>query len=444
MQLLTILLLVIGSFTAWQPLIAASVVLAVLSILMQWGKLLKLGRVFFCVAVCAAAAILWFQPQMWVFLWKAVIQGVAFAALMMVLGMLRFPVRRSPTVRQASAYLIVRPPNIRYAVINIGAQFLSLLFNVGMIAMIGDLTRPADGRADPARRAMVIAAMRGAALVSIWSPVGLGFSIVTTGIPGLDAAGFLLLSATFTMAALLATALFPNLPTDARVGTQAGMSAEKGSLCSLMLTLAACAILLALAIGLHQFTGISFTLASVTVLPVFSILWLVMEPVANNDGFLSDLSQSVSGLSDLTNESAIFLSANVIGAALSIFVGGLPIWQDMLTGALPALPLLLGCLIVIPLAAALFIPNSVFVVMLAQLLGPSPLGQAHPLSLALTLSVGWAAAISLSPISAMCLITGSFCGVSSRKVAWVWNRRFVCILLTMAATTITMLQLWGL
>ena len=174
--------------------------------------------------------------------------------------------------------------------------------------MIGDLTKPvdgSDGRTDPARRAMVVAAMRGAALVSIWSPVGLGFSIVTAGIPGLDAAGFLVLAAIFTMVALLATAFFPNLPPEARVGPDAGTPMKKGSVVPLLQTLAACVLLLVLAIGLHQTAGISFTLASVAVLPVFSILWLALEPGDSKDGFLPELVQSISGLSDLTNESAI-------------------------------------------------------------------------------------------------------------------------------------------
>lgn len=446
LQLLTILLLVTGSFLDRPELLAASAALAGLSIVLRWRVLLKLARFFFVLALLAAGGILLFQPQMSGLLWKATLQGVSFAALMMVLGMLRYPVRRSPTVRRASAFLVAYPPRSRYAAINIGAQFLSLLFNVGMIAMIGDLTRPkdgADGRTDPARRAMVIAAMRGAALVSIWSPIGLGFSIVAAGIPGLDAAAFLAVAALFTMIALLVTAFFPNLPSEATVPANAERSPEKGDLPALLQTLGACALLLALAIGLHEAAGISFTLASVTVLPVFAALWLVLEPGDGDAGLGAELARSVSGLGDLTNESAIFLSANVIGAALSIFIGGLSVWQAVLAGGIPALPLLLACLLMIPLAAALFIPNSVFVVVMAQLLGPSPLGQDHSLALALTLSVGWAAAISLSPISAMCLVTGSLCGVSSQRVAWVWNRRFVGILLALAAAAIALLHSAG-
>jgi hypothetical protein len=81
-------------------------------------------------------------------------------------------------------------------------------------------------------------------------------------------------------------------------------------------------------------------------------------------------------------------------------------------------------------------------VLLAQLFGSSTLGQAHPMSLALALTLGWAMAIAISLISAMSLLTGALCGVRSQEVGLGWNRRFVgqILLLSIALIGLTYLR----
>ena len=49
------------------------------------------------------------------------------------------------------------------------------------------------------------------------------------------------------------------------------------------------------------------------------------------------------------------------------------------------------------------------------------------MALALTLTIGWALAIAVSPISATTLITAAQAGVKSHVVGLVWNRRYVVI-----------------
>jgi hypothetical protein len=441
-QAALIVSLVAGGYSGNQALYALSALLAVASTLMEWPRLLPLARLFSTLAVVLGLMITAFLPQQLPQLWHALVQGVSFAALMMVLGMLRRPVRRSAFVRQGTEYLFTFEPRQRYAAVNIGSHLLSLLFNVGIIAMIGDLAR-AGGRDAVARRPLVLGAMRGAALTSIWSPIGLGFAIVTAGIPSLDPLKLMGISFALTAVMLLLTSAFPLLPAEASHGVSRPVVGEAPSARPLAITIGICGLLLSITITLHLVTGISFTLASVTVLPIFTLIWLALE-TGVGPAYVAEVKGAVVGLGDLRSESTIFLSANVIGAAISIALGAIPGWVDFVQSQVPVLPLLLTALILIPVAAACFIPNSIFVVILAQLLGQSPIGNAHPLALGVTLSVAWASAVAVSPISAMSLVTASQSDVSPQRVAWRWNTAFTTIVLVVTIIAICGLMWLGL
>ncbi len=180
-----------------------------------------------------------------------------------------------------------------------------------------------------------------------------------------------------------------------------------------------------------------------TVLPLFTLIWLASE-TGIGAAYRSEVKAAIVGLGDLRSESAIFLSANVIGSAISIGLAAIPGWIEFVQSQVPILPLLLAALVLIPLAAACFIPNSIFVVILAQLLGQSPIGVAHPLALGLTLVVAWASAVAVSPISAMSLITAGQSGVSPQRVAWRWNSIFTAIVVGLTVVAVWALVSLGL
>lgn len=73
-------------------------------------------------------------------------QSTTFACLLAMLGVLRYPARRSRLVAKAAAWLVTRKPRHAYTALSIGGHFLSLLFNVGILPLIGDMIRKAGGR----------------------------------------------------------------------------------------------------------------------------------------------------------------------------------------------------------------------------------------------------------------------------------------------------------
>jgi len=438
LQCALLLLLIGGALFHNSDLSELAALLSVIWIATQWRRLIPLARLFVGLASVCFVICLLFWPEVAPRLMTALVQGTGFAGLMMVLGLLRQPVKRADVTREAAEYLLSFRPKHRYGGVLAGAQFMALMFNIGIIAMIGDLTQPADGRDvrhDPARRAMVMAAMRGAALVSIWSPMSLGFAIVTAGVPAIEPLQLIVVAFGFTTVLLLVSGAWPLLPEEAQLPVDDRRGETLGTKISLFKVLGASVLLLMLTISLHRVLSLSFTLSAVVVLPVFSLIWLAIEP-SRGVAYGDRLKSALAALADLRSESALFLSANVIGAVLSIAIQASPLWPILSNGGFASLPTLLVCLFAIPLAAALYLPNSIMVVLTAQVLGPTVLGQSHPLALGLTLCIGWALAICVNPISAMNLIVGRFCDVPASRVAHVWNVRFVAVTFVLAALLI--------
>ncbi|MEI4473317.1 hypothetical protein [Frigidibacter sp. MR17.24] len=420
--------------------------LAVMWMITQLRLMIPLARVFMALATTLAVIAVALDPASFARIETALLQGTGFAALMMVLGLLRDPVRRSSVARGATEYLLSFPPARRFASLFAGAHFMSLMFNVGIIAMIGDLTAARDGRdtrADPDRRAMVMAAMRGAALVSIWSPISLGFAIVTAGLPALDPVTLALAAFGFGALAVTLGCLWPMLPAEARVAPPPATTATTAPATGqgpwpMLGILAISALLLAATYAVHRTAELSFTVASVTVLPVFALGWLALESPRATEGFGPRLTRALGALADLRSEGAVFLSANVIGAVLSMALQATPLWQGLMASDAAGLPLALACLLAVPLAATVYLPNTIVVVMGAQLLGHTPLGLAHPVSLGLALCIGWGLAICVSPISAMNLISARFCATSARRIALGWNRRYVVVLAALGCAAVAL------
>lgn len=440
-------ILVSGTLSGSGTLTLAATGLLVCATILQWKSLLPLARIFLCVAGVTVPLVLWMFGETGLqTLVTSAVQGCGFAALMLVVGMLRHPVRHSPRVQTAAAWLTAFAPHRRYRTIQTGTMFLSLLFNIGVLPMMGDLIRKNNEATitDPQSRAMMAAAMRGSAMVTVWSPLSLGFAIVSAGIPGLNLLAFLCLTGGFTLVALFVTSLLPLLPKGVSIlpepnDTSPLLPAPIGGGHTMAQILSVCAGLLLTTVTLHNLAGISFTIASVICLPLFALIWPRIE---GGTSAKDDLRATLSGLSDMRNESAILMAANIVGSAIALGVVHYGLAESFLpSGAV--LPVLLALLVFIPIAAYLYLPASVVIVIAAQVFGTSPLGQEHPLALALVLAVGWATGISGSPLTAMTLITGRYCGLPSREIGWKWNGGFILAMTTTAAAIISLLVLTG-
>lgn len=131
LQCLMLVALIVGALTGAPGLAEAAAVLAVCWVATQWGQLIPMARVFVGLAIASLALAALFLPQALPRLVIAAVQGTGFAALMMVLGLLRQPVKRAAVTRAAAEFLLSVTPRWRYGGVLTGAQFMALMFNVG-------------------------------------------------------------------------------------------------------------------------------------------------------------------------------------------------------------------------------------------------------------------------------------------------------------------------
>lgn len=417
---------------------AAAVTLA----LVRLGAVNKIARVFAIGALVVAAAVALAAPEAMPAMNRALLQGTAFSAFLTTLGLIRAPVRASKVIGAAAAQLFAFPARMRAAAMTFGAQFLSVLFNIGTIGMMSDIAADHAARAgaegkpglDPGP--VTLAALRGTLLMTVWNPIGVGFAIVTSAIPALDPVVFLGVSFGAAMLVSLGALAFDRGATtpDPESTAPAGGARALGAI------LAGVAGLIAVTLALHRALDVSFLVAACLVLPLLALLWPILEPAARPARRQNPLDTLAEASSTMANEATIFLAAAVIGAGVSLALTALGIGALIESGALPALAIILGCLVLIPLAGAALIPHSIVMVMAAQLFGAGPVGAAHPLSLALALCFAWALAISASPISAMSIITGRALGLSPAQVTFTINRGFTLYGLALAAALVTLIH----
>ncbi|WP_313605099.1 hypothetical protein [Rhizobium sp.] len=406
-------------------LLRAAAAFATVAVLYDWKRLATIAKVFVSAGfiLCATSEFLLPAGKAAV-VERALYQGVGFSSFLSVLGMLRYAVGRSDIIRNAAEYLMSMPGRRRYQAVKVGSHLLSLLFNIGIISLLGQMVAKATEGQDRQgeRRSILLAAMRGTVLMTIWSPLGVGFAIITQSIPNLAPTAFIIAAFATATALILVTTLFHTEVTGQTINAEAD-DGDRPSAGPLAITLCACVGLFGGTLAIHAAIDVSPLVASLILLPLFALGWIVYEQRVPLWGLGREVKGMVGNMSVMRTESAIYLSASVIGATAVVFLDGR---GDFLTDLNQLPPSVLAglCIVAIAASALLFVPHSIVVVFLAQLFGAAAFGNAHPMLLALALSLGWAAGIALSPISAMTITMARLTSTSATTIVLKWNGAF--------------------
>lgn len=425
-------LFVIASVTSgsiW--LLRAATALAAVAVLSDWKRLATIAKVFVSAGfvLCATSEFLAPAGKAEV-VERALYQGVGFSSFLSVLGMLRYAVGRSEIIRNAAEYLMSMPGRRRYQAVKVGSHLLSLLFNIGIISLLGQMVAKATEGQDRQgeRRSILLAAMRGTVLMTIWSPLGVGFAIITQSIPNLAPTAFIIAAFATAVALILVTTLFHTEVTGQTINLAAD-DGDRPSAGPLAITLCACVGLFGGTLAIHAAIDVSPLVASLILLPLFALGWIVYEQRVPISGLGREVKGMVGNMSVMRTESAIYLSASVIGATAVVFLDGRGDFL-MELNQLPPSVLAGLCIVAIAASALLFVPHSIVVVFLAQLFGAAAFGNADPMLLALSLSLGWAAGIALSPISAMSITMARLTSTSATTIVLKWNGAFAATVMT--------------
>jgi len=400
-------------------LLHVAAALLVLSGIIAWRSIPAIGKAFAAIAAVATVYILSpFGPATTV-LDKALTQGVGFATLLSMLGVFRGIIHGITALRQTTDYLLTYPPVHQYRAVKLGSHFLSLLFNVGIIGVIADATRHiADGAPHHQRRVLMLATMRGAALSTIWSPAGLGFAIAMASAQAADPLE--LAAAMFLSAACILIATSLGHGTGADIPPR---KPEDGAIFATAMLGIVCAALLGLDLVLYWWWGVSFTVATSLAVSAIILSYLSASLVTGERSF-RDAAATLEAIGTMRAEGLLYLSASVISVFLLTLVSDMGRGLIAYVNTLPYPVVLIGSLLAIIASSMSFLPHSIVIMVIGQLLGSSALGQQHALLLAMTLMFGWGIGIAVSPISAMATLTASALGTTPRMVALGWNKHF--------------------
>lgn len=408
---------------AWLAVAATGLLLYGVSI---WPNVSRQARLFAGLAVPSAALVGLLADTPSQVLTSGLSQAVQFATLLAALATLRLPLRRSTLIAQVAARLVATPPRRRYATVLYGSHWLSLMFSFGTVSMMGEMLRRRglEAGSNNTARAMMVAVIRGLAMTTTWSPMAIGFAIVSSALPGLEVMAFV------SMGLLLATLVlgmdvWHHAP--ATQGPSAEIPSHEAASDAPLWILVGCSVLLFMATwGLHRLSGWPFMTAASLTLPTCSMLWLLAErvpPVPRGDRRQPSWQTFFSVLTETRSEVLIFSASIFIGQATLASVqalGGETWWS-----ALPVWLLPLLCLWSVPAIAALSVAPTILVLVWAQLFAQMPAALAMPLVHAMALTLGWSLAICVSPVSATLLVASSITGLTAGDIARRWNAGFV-------------------
>ncbi|HEY0213045.1 MAG TPA: hypothetical protein VGC40_05590 [Paenirhodobacter sp.] len=444
--LLSILVGEIGG-AIWVPLRGGTVLAVVAATLLAAVHLrhvIIVGQVMAGLALVSMIAVLIWAPEARPQLWNAARQGTIFSAFLTSLGLLRGPVRQSRFIGLAAETLFSFPPRLRPATLTWGTQFLSVLFNLATISILSDIANAHGQRAAQAGRAGVaqwpvtMAAARGTTLSTMWNPVGVGFAIVTTSVAGLAAGPFLALACAAAMVLSLASLLLPGRGAPPRgPGDPLPQPIPPGGLQALGLTLLAVAVMIGLTLLIHSVLDVSFLVAAALIIPALALSWPLVEPGLKAAAQTGAIPAMADAARVMSNEATIFFAAALFSCGVSLVIGGLGLTAMIASGALPALVVILLALVAVPFGAAVLIPHSISMVLVAQILGQGPIGVAHPMALGLALCCSWCCAIFASPISAISIITARYLGVSLRELCFGINLPFTLVAVALSALMVS-------
>ncbi|TYC61943.1 hypothetical protein FMN50_06710 [Rhodobacterales bacterium] len=407
---------VLGRIFGWQGLTWLGVLALACFVVLEFSRVRSSGRIFMATALVTAGIAVALLPGARPVIVSALDQGLAFTGLLVALATLRPAMQRSRLLATAAAWLITRPRGFRYVSVSFGAHFLALIFNVGVLQLIGDILRAARlefSRHSTARH-LLLGAMRGSSAIAIWSPLAMGFAVVTTAFPALNPITYISVGLGLTLILLTMGSLLPRDDLNEDVDLKAPDSPR-----ALLILLTGALALLLVTSALYGLADLPFLTATTLVVPLFALAWIWVEP--DDNGRRGKPAILATRLSELRNEMFIFASSTVIGALFAyVFATYGP--SAIMEFDSPLMPVLI--FLAIWALAALSTPPSIPVILLAQLLAATSLAGPHALSLSMALSAGWAMGMLVSPVSATLLLSAQLAQVPGGRIAWGWNRLY--------------------
>lgn len=427
---------------SWGGVLATPFLVAYL--VLCWPRIMLSARLLLiaCLLLCLFVLTL---PGGVDLLKEALARTTFLPAFVAALGLLRAAADASGTVARAGRVLVSQPPSRRYAALTVGGQIFAILFNIGGLALLLDMTRRANtleaANGDPRvvalrERRMTLAILRGFSTIPFWSPLGLALNLLLASMP--DVAWMDVAPAGFaaSIAFMGLGFLFDRLENPPSGRPPARLEGAGGGW-AVVAMVGHIVLLCGLALGAELLLEIPFQAVLINLVPLYAMGWLIASGLRRGGGEI--LSSSARLLRDkgiarwpaYANEISIFVASGLMGVilaelapreALQALIWGLDLPAGVFAAGLAAVVFVLGFIGIHPMITAAILAGTFSAITVP--------GLSHA-DVVLALAGGWVCIIGLGPMMSSLVLTAAIVGRQSSVLGLKWNGRFSALALTL-------------
>jgi len=411
----------------------------------EWPRLMVNARVFI-IASLVMAAILLSRPGGRAILETAASRMIYMPAFLAMLGLLRGAASASDILMRAGRHLINQPPSRRFIALAIGGHLFGVLFNIGGVALLMDMTKRANtleaaggdaGIVETRARRMTSAITRGFAAVVFWAPLGVAVNIILATISGLTWFDLAPIGLVLTIAAIAFGWLFDTMqrPPPAPRLQRGHEPRGAHAMAALVAHIVALAGLTALA---EVVTRLNFNQALLIVVPAYAFAWALAIRAAAFDpdrvrGAMTILKErGIDRFGELANEVSVFAASTFLGVTLAAILPREALQAAILALKIP--PGALAALVTLTITGLAFVGFNPMIAaaILGSVISSLAIPGLPPLALALALLSGWYVTTLASPFNSSLVMTAAILGRSPHQVGIGWNGRFAAAVLVVA------------
>lgn len=424
---------IVRAVWGWPPAgPAAAAALAVYMVLEGWAAKRGGRRVVAMGLVAALAAIVW-HPAPWPLLLNAAIQAAALIGLFTALGFLREAADTSPLIQRCGELMVRQPPGRRYLALALGSHTIGLVLNFGVLPLIctmalrGNTAEAAGGdqRIVAIRtQRMMTAIIRGFAVMTVWSPLSVSFTVMQSALPGLNWWPLLGVQLVLTLILLLLgwrldRAAFP-------VVTRAAED-ERPDWRPARHLAALVAVVVVASIAVAEVLSVRLVVGAMLVVPPTAILWLVAQHRAVGPALLHLGRRLTVSMPGFREEVTMLGGAMFLGTVVAAFIPPERMAHLVELIPLPPVAVLILAAWSVMLLSQIGISQIVSVTIMGGALASLAAHGLPPVAVASGLMGAWALSVCATPVGAVVLSVSRLAGVPMRQIARQWNGRFVLL-----------------
>jgi hypothetical protein len=414
----------------------------------EWRRLMANARILlgFCALLAAAVAL---RPDAFAIFAMAASRMIYLPAFVAVLSLLRAAASASDVIASAGRHLVNQPPSRRYLALSFGGHIFGILFNIGGLALLVDMTKRANTLeaaggeqriVDWRERRMTSAIQRGFAAIVFWSPLGVAFNMLLTSIQGLVWADVAPIGIICTVGFIGLGWLFDRLQSP-RGGATERLYEPRGA--RAVTAVVGHVMLVSALTGAAEYAlGLPFQTVLLIVVPIYGFSWALFSQLAQfkraplRRAIAVLMESGIARFPSYANEIAVFAASGFLGVTLIALVPRATIQSFFTALALPP-GILAGLLaLTVTVLGFLGINPLITVAILASAVSSVDIPGLSKTALALALAAGWAPTVIASPLNSSMVMTATLIGRKPWQVAVEWNGVFAA---TALAITVVLL-----